>query len=123
MSISWETGDLRKLAADLGDSDDRVGKEVAQTLRKHGKALKAKAQALAPVRTGALKAGWVEYGGGDGRSGDMSVGIRNSTRQGFFQEHGTSKHPPQPSGGPALEAVAPAFVADMERMAAEKLLP
>lgn len=121
MTVQWDDSELLKLSADLEKAGDRIGKEVAAALRKAQKDLQAKAQALSPVRTGELQAGWQPHGGGDGRSGSMSAGIRNTTRQGFFQEYGTSKHPPQPSGGPALEAITPAFIADMEKAAGEVL--
>lgn len=121
MSIQWEDSELRKLAADLGDSAERVGKEVAEVVRKNGKALQERAEQLSPVRTGALKAGWTLDVYGDGRSTDMGARVRNTTRQAFFQEHGTSNHPPQPSAGPALEAVGPQYVADMQKAAGEVL--
>lgn len=126
--VTFDDSEMRKLTADLQQAGARVGKEVADIVRKHGKALQAKAEQLSPKppgksrrATGKLASSWEPHGWGDGRSGDMSAGIRNTTRQAFFQEHGTSKHPPQPSGGPALEAITPAFIADMEKAAGEVL--
>lgn len=121
MSIQWDDSGLRELQADLEDSGDRVGKETADVLRKHGKVMQGIAESISPVRTGDLKRGWEIEGSGDGRSAGMSVSIRNKTRQAFFQEHGTSFHPPQPSAGPALEHAAPGFIADMEKVGSEVL--
>lgn len=122
MSIQWDDSGLRELQADLEDSGDRVGKETAGVLRKHGKVMQEIAKSISPVGpTGDLKRGWEIEGSGDGRSAGMSVSIRNNTRQAFFQEHGTSFHPPQPSAGPALEHTAPGFMEDMERIGSEVL--
>lgn len=126
--VTFDDSEMRKLTADLQQAGARVGKEVADIVRKHGKALLAKAEQLSPKppgksrrATGKLASSWEPYGWGDGRSGDMAAGIRNSTPQAFFQEYGTSKMDKQPSAGPALEAIAPAYVADMEKVG-EKLL-
>lgn len=119
--IEFETAELRKLAADLGDAAPRVGKQVADVTRKHGQQLLSRVKALSPVDTGELRGSWAIQGSGDGRSGGMSVSVQSSVRQAFFQEYGTSKMAAQPSAGPALEAVAPAYVADMQN-AVERFL-
>lgn len=119
--MEFDTAELRKLTADLQQAGGRVGREVAAITRKHGEQMRARASALSPVRTGALQGSWELGGSGDGRSGGISATVRSTVRQAFFQEYGTSKMAAQPSAGPALEATAPAYMADMERVG-EKLL-
>lgn len=121
MSVSWETSELLKLAADLGDASNKVGKEVADVVRKHGQALQERTQQLSPVDTGELRGSWTLSTSGDGRSAGMTAEVKSSVRQSFFQEYGTSKMAAQPSAGPALESVAPAYVADMQRAGSEIL--
>lgn len=119
--MQWDDSELRSLQADLGDAGPRVGKEVADVLRKNGELLKRNISSRSPVRTGALAKSWTVKASGDGRSAGMSVTVESTLRQAFFQEHGTSVMSAQPSAGPGLEATAPAYVADMERVGEELL--
>lgn len=119
--ITFDASGLLELSADLGDSGNRVGKEVADVVRKHGKALLDGTKSRSPVDTGELRGSWALSTSGDGRSGGMSAEVKSTVRQSFFQEHGTSKMAAQPSAGPALDVVAPGYVADMERVGGDFL--
>lgn len=118
MTISWEHGEMDALRAQL-DSSAKIDAEVAQVVRKNGDLLRQNVSSRSPVDTGELRDSWkVKASGG---SGGMTAEVESTVRQSFFQEYGTSKMAAQPSAGPGLEATAPSFVADMERVA-EKFL-
>lgn len=120
--IEFDASQVRALSADLGGATARVGKKVADATRKSGQLLLNQTESRSPVDTGELAASWAITSSGDGRSGGMSVSVRSTVRQAFFQEYGTSKMAAQPSAGPALEAVTPGYVADLERIS-DEILP
>ena len=108
MKIAIDASELRKVSADLALDVPRIGKEAAAIIREGGEAIAEHARRIAPVLTGALRADIDVSFAGDGRSAGMAAVIHNNTSQGFFQEFSTSRHPAQPSLGPALKAEAPA---------------
>lgn len=98
MTITVDTRDLDRLAADLGAAVDRVDRDTeSKVLSVVGKEVQAAAVAAAPKRTGELKGSIYLRGG----RGYRIVG--SPTKQGFFQEVGTSVMPPQPWLFPAAE--------------------
>ena len=121
MRIELDDAEVRKLQADLEQAGARVGKEITKVTRENGQRLLKATESRSPVRTGALKASWALETAGDGRSGSLSVRVRSTVRQAFFQEFGTSKMAAQPSAGPALEEVGPQYARDLEDVAAKVL--
>lgn len=106
------------IEATLRGQRGRVGREGAQTVRRHAHGLEALAKMNAPVDTGALRNSIGTSTTGDGRHGGISATVSTSIRHAAFQEWGTSRQPPQAYMGPALDRVAPDFVEDCRRLAA-----
>lgn len=71
------------------------------------------AKSTAPRQTGALSGSITPSV--SGTVGEVTAGIRYAG----FVEYGTYKDAPQPYMGPALDAVAPSFIADMQSIAAD----
>lgn len=117
-----DVSQVLKLSADLERSSGRLGRKAASVVRKSGQQLKTQAQALAPTRTGALRASVQVSTSGDGRGSGISATVGPTVRYAQFVEYGTSKMTPQPFIGPALDAVTPSFIAAMERLAEEETL-
>lgn len=98
MSADIDMSEVTALAASLAEAavkivpltETKVLTEVARQVR-------SAASAAAPVDSGDL-AGSVYIRGGQGY---RTIG--SDLKQGFFQEHGTSRHPPQPWLTPAAE--------------------
>jgi HK97 gp10 family phage protein len=115
--VPADTSEVEALARDLERSTNRVGKEAAAAVRKKGRELKDKAQALAPVGpTGDLKESiGVIASKGSGGSGSFSIHVGSKLRYAAFVEYGTGRPtPPQPFMEPALQAVEGGFVKAME---------
>lgn len=115
MSMVWEMGELVAVGADLGRAGAKTTREAESVVQESTQKLEKRAETYAPARTGALR-GSIESRV-SGLTGTVSANIRYAE----FQEWGTSKMAPQPYAGPALEAVAPEFVAEMEKLGAEFL--
>ena len=116
MSYTIDTSELRKLAADLDLESARVGRDVAQAVRRSGGRVRDDAKGRAPIRTGKLAGSIGVDTYGDGRSVGMTVVVGPSEDYGLFVEHGTARMPPQPFMGPACEAESPrleAAIADI----------
>lgn len=91
MSVEFDFSQVDKLAVDLGRSGVTiVAKTESEVLTETANEVKAAAVAAAPRLTGDL-AGSIRVQGGKGW---RKVG--SPLKQGFFQEFGTSRHPPQP---------------------------
>lgn len=90
MSIA-DFSEVFELAEDLTNAGHDIAHEVASGVTKARNNLRSYAEANAPVgETGGLKAGFQTEGGG------LMQQVVNRTRQAFFQQFGTSRHPPQP---------------------------
>lgn len=109
-------GDLNRIAVDLARNADRIGADTAKVVRRSGQQLAAKGQQFAPVDTSALQQSiGVDYIG-DGRSGEMAATAGPTVDYGPFVEYGTSRMAPYAFMGPALDRVAPDFVAALEAL-------
>ena len=117
-----DVSQVLKLSADLERASGRVGRRAASVVRKSAQQLKSQAQALAPSRTGALRASIQVSTSGDGRGSGISATVGPTVRYAQFVEYGTSKMAPQPFVGPALDAVTPSFIEAMARLAEEETL-
>lgn len=98
MAAEFDFSELDALAADLAAVAETIEPLTeSQALTVVGRQVHADAVAAAPRDTGEL-AGSIYLRGGKGY---RDVGA--TAKQGFFQEHGTSRHPPQPWLGPAAD--------------------
>lgn len=93
--------DLRRLAADLASSGDRVRRGLSLAVNKTAADIEGDAKIYAPVRTGNLK-GSIGYDVTENRDG-ASAEIGPTANYGHFVEHGTSRMAPQPYLGPAFD--------------------
>lgn len=115
-----DTSELRKLEVDLESAGSRVGKKVADAVRKGGLAVQRTGRANAPRgATGDLAASIEATFYGDGRSRGITAVVGPTVLYGLFQERGTAHHAPQPFMGPALDAESPRVVADIQAAAGE----
>lgn len=89
--MTADVTELMRLAADLQESGANIAPKVRSGITKARNNLRDFAEANAPVgETGDLKAGFETEGTG------FEQRVVNHTRQAFFQQFGTSRHPPQP---------------------------
>lgn len=89
---------------DLNDSPARVGRGVAEVVRRVTAGVVRGAKIGAPVDTGNLRASYSADIVGDGRSGSISSEIGPTAEYGVFVELGTSRMDPQPHLGPAFDS-------------------
>lgn len=120
--ISIDTSQLNRLGVDLGQAAAKVGDRVRTVLRKSALDVEANAKAFAPVDTGTLRS---SIGHSDLRAmsqaGALEVEIGPTVSYGHYVEFGTSRMGPAAYMGPALDRVAPSFVAAIEAVAVEIL--
>lgn len=101
------------LAASLKSGSTQVNAATRKTTRESAKAVERGAKSRAPVDTGELVANIKASTRGNYGQ------VTSTSRQGFFQEYGTSVMPAQPSMIPALEAEAPKYARALELAAYE----
>ena len=111
--MSWDVGELRALAADLGEASASAQLKATQVVQKSAFDVQRLAAERAPVRTGFLASSiGVDFDSGDG----LTATIGPAASYGIFVEAGTSRMRPQPYLGPAFDAVVPGFTAAMEQL-------
>lgn len=99
-----DASELRALAGDMRQADEKVRRQVSQVIRKGALDIEAAAKGLAPVDTGTLKGSistTVE--------GELAASVGPTVEYGVYLEYGTYRMPPQPYMGPALDRVAPSI--------------
>ena len=111
----------RKLARDLHSAAGRVGRDMANVIRKGAADIQRDAKILAPVDTGNLRNSISTTITGDGRTNRMSAEIGPTANYGIYLEFGTSKMRAQPYLFPATDRHEPAILAAMEQVANPKL--
>lgn len=99
----------------------RVGEKGSRVVRAAGFRIEATAKLFCPVDTGHLRSTISPQFIGDGRSGGMEAVVTARAAYAGYVEHGTSRMAPYAYMGPALDRVAPEFVAACEVLAAEAL--
>ncbi len=91
MSVEFDFSEVDRLATDFSTAATKIVPETeSKVLSPAARQVRAAASAAAPRLTGAL-AGSVYI-----RDGKGSRTVGSDLKQGFFQEFGTSRHPPQP---------------------------
>lgn len=111
----------RKLAQDLRNAAGRVGKDMANVIRKGAADIQRDAKILAPVDTGNLRNSISTTITGDGRTGSMTAEIGPTASYGIYLELGTSRMAAQPFLFPATDRNEPAILAAMAQVADPKL--
>jgi len=97
MGVHVESGDVARLAFDLGTAPARVQAPAAAAVDDYVDHTERDAQALAPVFTGRLKAGI------HGRRAGLLGEVVSDEPYSEYVEDGTSDTAPQPFMGPAHE--------------------
>ena len=108
-------GEVEKLAADLRGAGPRAQMKAVKAVRKAAFDVQARAQSIAPVDTGALRNSISTSVSGP------SAEVGPTVHYGVYLEYGTSRMAPQPYRSPALEQVAPGFIAAIEQLGGEML--
>jgi HK97 gp10 family phage protein len=113
MVTVWFEGidELNTVTADLARKNGRIGVQGSQVLRKSAAQVEALGKLFCPVDTGHLESTIGTSFGGDGRSGAMSAEIGPTADYGGYVEWGTRNMAPHAYMGPALDRVAPSYVA------------
>lgn len=123
MASAWFEGidELNTVAASLERAEERVGKDAAKVVRNSAEQVKRWGRSFVPVASGATRRSIDADFIGDGRNRTMQAVIGPTTRYAGFIEWGTARMAPSAYMGPALDRVAPEFVAALDRLTAEAL--
>lgn len=98
MSIDFDFSQVDRLANDLTKAAATITAEAeTKVLEPTGRQVLADTMAASPRLTGELAASWYM------KSELGARVITSDVRQAFYQEFGTSRHPPQPSLFPAAD--------------------
>jgi hypothetical protein len=89
MMIDVDTSELVALAAELSAAGPAAKVKAVAAVRAAAEVTASAARSAAPVLTGELRGSIFVRG-----EGDAAI-VGSDVRQGFFQEFGTSRHPPQ----------------------------
>jgi len=116
MTMNWETGELKALAADLGKASIETTRKAGQTVRKAAADVEAQGAARVPVDTGNMRTSI-----GTSTHGPLSAEIGPTASYSQYVEFGTYKMAAQPFMGPAADAVEPGFIAAMEQLGGDIL--
>ena len=110
MNVDVDTSEVDGLAADLAAAAMKAELASTVALTDAANVTAAAARAAAPVLTGEL-VGSIEV-----RVAGNSRTVESDAPQGFFQEFGTSRHPPQPWLFPASDRGMDRLVAGIEKI-------
>lgn len=115
----WVEGidELNTVEAELRTARGRIGSKGSAVVRAAALQVESLAKQFVPVDTGHLKGTISPEFSGDGRFGGMEAEIGPTASYGGYVEWGTSRMAPHAYMGPALDRVAPDFVAACEAIA------
>jgi HK97 gp10 family phage protein len=113
--ISFDTGGLRSLAADLGAVDDRVRQLASVAVRKTAMDIERDGKAGVPPRvdTGFMRDSITT----DIQPGDLEAEVGPTAEYAKYQHDGTSTIAPHPFMDRAADRNEPGFYAAMEQLA------
>lgn len=110
-------GDLMRLSIDLTQAGQAAQFLAPRIVAKAASDVEAAGKARCPVDTGTLR----NSIGSDLDLAGASAIIGPAADYGAYVEYGTSRMGPQPYMGPALDQVAPGFIAAIERLGGDIL--
>lgn len=123
-SVRIDLSEVDQLAKDLAERPVEVRREIGKALTRHVQQMQSRIEASVPRGVGPVDPRdkvrlfqSIERN----RRRQLSGVVWSNTRAAFFQEHGTSRHAPRPSFGPALEFQAPLFEAEVADIASRPL--
>lgn len=116
MTVHVDMSEIGKLQTLLGGAANKVTSEMPGVLDKVADAVAAQARANAPVDTGDLRAS-IGVLRKAGNAGVRHRWVGSELKQAWFQEFGTSRHPPQPFLNPAGEAGVRELEAELAKLA------
>ena len=114
--MDWETGELKKLSADLGKASIETTRKAGQVVAKAAADVERIAKTAAPVDTGNLRNSI-----GTSMQGPLAAEIGPTASYGIYLEFGTYKMAASPYMGPAIDRVGPLFTAAMEQLGGDIL--
>lgn len=119
MATVWFDGidALNSVASELERRAGQIGERGSVVLRASALRIEALAKQLVPVDTGHLRSSIGADFFGDGRYAVMRAEIGPTASYGPYVEYGTHRMAPQAYMGPALDRVAPDFVAAVDAIA------
>lgn len=117
MSFSFDTGDIMRLASDLGSASAKATVMASVAVRKAALDVEAKAKTAVPVDTGATR----NSIGVDVSDGGMSAAVGPTTSYAPYLENGTRRMRARPYMAPSLDAVAPLFAVAIEQIGGQIL--
>jgi len=107
MRIDLDIRELRRLADDLGKAPKQAATDAYKVTVAESSTVHSRARAMAPRRRPWLSPQGIRRKSGRDAKGPWSIVYTAPDPRGrpvgFFQEYGTSKHPPQPFMTPAIE--------------------
>lgn len=115
MSVTVDLADIGKLQTMLGGASNKVTSQMPGVLDKVADSVAARARSNAPVDSGALRAD-IGVKRKAGTAVNRTRWVGTDLKQGFFQEFGTSSHPPQPWLTPAADAGVETLVDELGRL-------
>jgi len=120
-TITIDVSQLSALATELAARGAKVGAQVSTATRKAGAEVERASKILAPVDTGYLRSSISTTITGGGNSSQVAAEVGPTANYGIYVEEGTSRMRPQPYMGPALDRVAPMWVAAIRQIASGRI--
>lgn len=111
-----DTSEIRQLATDFQRAGGRVGKQIADNVRKTTTAVERSAKRNAPVDTGRLRDSIQQSITGSGRGALITGNVFSDVPYANFVESGTSRNAPQPWLGPAVAEHEDQFQQNMDKI-------
>lgn len=115
MEIIFDFSEVYKLTTAFTKAAAAAPQRAAIVVAKSALDLEAQSKARAPVDTGALR------GSISTEITSLHAEVGPTVNYAQYLEWGTSRMPPQPFMGPALDQVEPAFIAAMQQIAGDIL--
>lgn len=120
--MTFDSAEVRQLAADLRGAAEKVGPQAQQILRKSILDVTRIGKQRAPVDTGLLKSSITPSDlRRTGSTGVIEAETGPTASYGGYVENGTSRQAPQPYMAPALAEVEPGFIQAIEALGGEML--
>lgn len=104
--------EIKRYANDIRAIAEAIEGDVDEVVAQVGRYALDTARQIAPVKSGEMRDALRLT-----RQATARYAVESPTRQGVFQEYGTSVMAPQPTIGPTVDIWAPRLVKELERLA------